>query len=165
MKGVLTKDSAQWTLAHWGWDKMDAISQTTFSNAFSWKKNFEFRLKFHWRLFSHVQLQNIPTLVQKMDCRLGDKPLSEFAKAYINDLIRSHYFCFSWTCMVSDFHILLTGLRARVHPTIMVFIHVQLWHNFISDYFISQLIRYAWYKPARTSNDKPLWIRLRLSLE
>ena len=23
-------------LTHWGWDKMDAISQTTFSNAFSW---------------------------------------------------------------------------------------------------------------------------------
>ena len=27
-------------LTHWGWDKMDAISQTTFSNAFSWMKIF-----------------------------------------------------------------------------------------------------------------------------
>ena len=35
---------------------MDAISQTTFSNAFSWKKLFEFRLKFHWSLFLRVQL-------------------------------------------------------------------------------------------------------------
>ena len=28
-------------------DKMDTISQMTFSNAFSWMKNFEFWLKFH----------------------------------------------------------------------------------------------------------------------
>ena len=35
---------------------MDAISQTTFSNAFSWIKMFEFRLKFHWSLFPGVQL-------------------------------------------------------------------------------------------------------------
>ena len=27
-------------LTHWGWDKMDAISQTTFSNAFSWMKMY-----------------------------------------------------------------------------------------------------------------------------
>ena len=46
-----------WTkLRHWGWDKMDAISQTTFSNAFSWMKMFEFQLKFHWSLFLGVQL-------------------------------------------------------------------------------------------------------------
>ena len=36
--------------------QMDAISQTTFSNAFSWMKMLEFRLKFHWRLFPRVQL-------------------------------------------------------------------------------------------------------------
>ena len=36
--------------------QMDAISQTTFSNAFSWMKMFEFRLKFHWSLFPMVQL-------------------------------------------------------------------------------------------------------------
>ena len=35
--------------------QMDAISQT-FSNAFSWMKIFEFRLKFHWSLFLRVQL-------------------------------------------------------------------------------------------------------------
>ena len=35
---------------------MDAISQTTFSNAFSWMKMCEYRLKFHWRLFPRVQL-------------------------------------------------------------------------------------------------------------
>ena len=35
---------------------MDAISQTTFSSAFSWMKMFEFPLKFHWSLFLMVQL-------------------------------------------------------------------------------------------------------------
>ena len=43
-------------LTHWGRDKMDAISQTTFSGVFSWKKMFEFPLKFHWSLFQRDQL-------------------------------------------------------------------------------------------------------------
>ena len=43
-------------LTHWGRGKMDAISQTTFSSAFSWIRIFEFRLKFHWSLFLRVQL-------------------------------------------------------------------------------------------------------------
>ena len=41
---------------HWGRDKMAAIFQTTLSNAFSWMKMLEFRLKFHWNLFIRVQL-------------------------------------------------------------------------------------------------------------
>ena len=44
------------TLTHWGRDKMAAISQTTLSSTFSWKKMSEFRLKFHWSLFLGVQL-------------------------------------------------------------------------------------------------------------
>ena len=43
-------------LTHWGRDKMAAICQTTFSNAFPWMKMYEFRLKFHWSLFVRVQL-------------------------------------------------------------------------------------------------------------
>ena len=43
-------------LTHWGWDKMAAVLQTTFSNAFCWMKMYEFRLKFHWSLFPSVQL-------------------------------------------------------------------------------------------------------------
>ena len=58
-------------LTHWGRDKMDAISQTTFSSTFSWMKMFEFRLKFHWSLFLWVELT---TLVQIMAWR---RPLSE----------------------------------------------------------------------------------------
>ena len=44
------------TLTHWGRDKMATVSQTTLSNAFSWMKMLEFRLKFHWSLFLRVQL-------------------------------------------------------------------------------------------------------------
>ena len=45
------------TLTHWGRDKMAAIFQTTFLNAFSWMKMFKFRLRFHWSLFPRVQLR------------------------------------------------------------------------------------------------------------
>ena len=48
-----------WIKTHWGRDKMDAISQTTFSSAFSWMKMFEFRLKFHWSFFLRVKLTKI----------------------------------------------------------------------------------------------------------
>ena len=43
-------------LTHWGRDKMADIFQTTFSNAFSWMKILEFRLKFHWSLVLIDQL-------------------------------------------------------------------------------------------------------------
>ena len=43
-------------VTHWSRERMAAISQTTFSNAFSWMKIYEFRLKFHWSLFPRVQL-------------------------------------------------------------------------------------------------------------
>ena len=44
------------TFTHWGWDKMAAVSQTIFSNAFSWMKMYEFQLKFHWSILLRVQL-------------------------------------------------------------------------------------------------------------
>ena len=37
-------------LAHWGRDNMDAFSQMTLSNAFSWMKILELRPKIHWSL-------------------------------------------------------------------------------------------------------------------
>ena len=48
--------SMDYALTHWGRDKMATIFQTTFWNAFSWMKMFEYRLKFHWNLFLRVQL-------------------------------------------------------------------------------------------------------------
>ena len=62
----LKMSSAKWrryylglyVLTYWGRDKKAGISQTTFSNVFSWMKMlmFEFLLKFHWSLFPRVQL-------------------------------------------------------------------------------------------------------------
>ena len=43
-------------LTHWGRDKMAAIFQTIFSNAFSWMKMHELWLRFHWSLFLRVKL-------------------------------------------------------------------------------------------------------------
>ena len=43
-------------LTHWDRDEINNISQTTFSNVFSSKKIFEFRIKFPWSLFPMVQL-------------------------------------------------------------------------------------------------------------
>ena len=42
-----TDQNSPLLLTHWGQDKMDAISQTTLSNTFSWMKMLEFWLKFH----------------------------------------------------------------------------------------------------------------------
>ena len=44
-------------LTHWGRDKMAIILMTTFSNAFSWMKMYEFRLRFHWNLFLRGQFR------------------------------------------------------------------------------------------------------------
>ena len=43
-------------LTHWGQNKMAVIFQTAFSNAFSWIRRYEFRLRCHWSLFLRVQL-------------------------------------------------------------------------------------------------------------
>ena len=48
---ILTRQSR-----HWGWDKMDTISQMTFSNEFSWMKMFRFLLKIQWSLMPRFQL-------------------------------------------------------------------------------------------------------------
>ena len=41
---------------HWSQDKMAAILQTKFLNAFSWMKMYEFPLTFHWRFSRRVKL-------------------------------------------------------------------------------------------------------------
>ena len=56
---VFTKSAAMAPgthLIHLGWDKMAAIFQTIFSNAFSWMKMYKFWLIFDWSLFPRVQL-------------------------------------------------------------------------------------------------------------
>ena len=57
---------------------MDANTQMTFSNAFSWMKMLQFWLKFIWDLFQKGSINNIPPLVQIMARRRrDDKQLSE----------------------------------------------------------------------------------------
>ena len=72
-----------WLLTHWGLDKMEAISQMTFSSTFSLMKMFEFRFIKSWiksslKFVPKGQINNTPALVPIMACRRpGDKPLSE----------------------------------------------------------------------------------------
>ena len=55
-KASQSSNELQWLdLTHWGRDKMVAISQTTFSNAFSWMKMYKFRLRFHWIFSPRVE--------------------------------------------------------------------------------------------------------------
>ena len=67
------------SLTHWGRGKIATISQTTFSNAFSGMKLYEFRLRFHWRLIvPEVRMNDILSLIQILAWRRpGEKPLSE----------------------------------------------------------------------------------------
>ena len=48
------------TPLHWGRYKIADISQTTFSNAFSWMKMYEFILRFHWSLFLRLYWTGCP---------------------------------------------------------------------------------------------------------
>ena len=50
-----TISAINWT--HWGRVKIVAISQTTFSNTFSWTNMYEFRLKFLWNLILRCELR------------------------------------------------------------------------------------------------------------
>ena len=50
-------------------DKTAAIFQTTFSNAFSWMKMFEFRSKISLKFIPKGPINNIPSLVQVMAWR------------------------------------------------------------------------------------------------
>ena len=72
-------------LTHWGRDKMATISQTTFSNAFSWMKMYEFRLKFHWSLSLGVKV----TIFQHW-FRYGLAPSRRQTVSWTNDVILTH---------------------------------------------------------------------------
>ena len=50
------KDNKEAPITHWGWDKMAAVLEMTFSNAFTWMKLFKLRLIFHCNLFLMVKL-------------------------------------------------------------------------------------------------------------
>ena len=64
---------------HWGRDKMAAIFQTTFLNAFSWmNENIWISIEISVKFVPKGPINNIQALVQIMAwCRPGDKLLSE----------------------------------------------------------------------------------------
>ena len=89
-------------LTHWGRDKMDAVSQTTLSNAFSWTKILEFRLRFHRSLFLMVQLTIIQHWFRQWlgTCQATSHYLKQWCLVYwriyaslgLNELSSSLYF-------------------------------------------------------------------------
>ena len=73
-------------LSHWSRDKITAVFQTAFSNAFSLIKISVFWLRFQWTMLSRVQLTILQLLVQIMVWRrTGDKPPSEPVVVEIGD--------------------------------------------------------------------------------
>ena len=73
----------------WDRDKMAAILETTFSNALSWTKMFNFRLQFHWISFLRVHLTKKSTLVQIVAwCRTGDKTSHYLKQRWLS--LRTH---------------------------------------------------------------------------
>ena len=67
-------------LTDWVQDKMAAIFQITFSDAFSGMKMYRFQLRFHWRLFPRVQITIFQYLFRKW---LGaDQATSHYLKQW-----------------------------------------------------------------------------------
>ena len=54
-QGLDTTAATYHGITHIGRDNLVAISQTTYSNAFSWTEMCEFRWQFHWSLYMRVQ--------------------------------------------------------------------------------------------------------------
>ena len=77
-------------LAPWGPDEIDAILQTTVAQAFSWMKMYWFQLKFHWSLFSRVQL---PTFQHWFRSWLG---VDQATSHYLN-----HWWFYYWCIYAS----------------------------------------------------------------
>ena len=65
-------------LTHWGWDKMAAMSQMTFSNVIFLNENVRISIKISLKFVRMGPINNIPPLVQiRARRRPGYKPLSE----------------------------------------------------------------------------------------
>ena len=70
LTNTFTETSLQWklrngVLTHWGRDKIATISQTTFSNAFSWMKMFEYRPRWHHAAQMPVSTTLVCEIIEK----------------------------------------------------------------------------------------------------
>ena len=93
-------------LTHWGWDKIGAISQTAFSNEFSWMKMYEYRFKNHWSLFLRVQLTISQYWIRKW---LGaDQATSHYVDQWWLDYRRIYASLGLNELRVTFFHIIFT---------------------------------------------------------
>ena len=73
-----TPANVNWSLTHWGSDKMDAISQDDMFKCIHKKKNVWIPIEISLKFVPKGPINNIPALVQIMAWRRsGDKPLSE----------------------------------------------------------------------------------------
>ena len=72
---IFVRKPCHYCSTHWGRGNMAAVFQTTFSEAFSWMKICNFRLRFH--LFPMVQLTTFQHWIRMTWCLSGDKPFSE----------------------------------------------------------------------------------------
>ena len=71
-------------------DKMAAISQTMFSDAFLWMTSFVFWVKFHWSLFLSPVDSNLAMVLIMAWCWIGDKPLSGPMLTWFTDAYMLH---------------------------------------------------------------------------
>ena len=79
---------------------MVAISQTAFSNGFSWMKIIVFALEFHWNMFPGVQLSTCQHWIQMMTWhRTVNNPLSDPIAAQFTDVCMRHSVSISQVCI------------------------------------------------------------------
>ena len=72
-------------LTHWGQDKMAAVLQKTFSNAFSWVKIFLLWLKFYWTLSDNGLAPNTRLAIIWIKVGIGYRRI--YASPSLNELI------------------------------------------------------------------------------
>ena len=145
---IIKTEHTCWShLTHLPRDKMAAISQTTFSSAFSWKKISKFLFKFHQSLFFMAQLTINSTLVQVMAWhRTGENPspepmLTQFTDAYItalglmsSNLEKRHLICHhlgrSLECLILVFFSrkfeFKLNYKETLHKTIFCFVAIAI---------------------------------------
>ena len=118
-----------WPLTHWGRDKMAAIYQTTFLNAYYWTKLW-ISIKISPKFVHKGPINNIPALVQIMAWgRPGDKPLSEPEMASLPTHI---LVCVNWpqwvkqleTLMPSEVLVSTVGADGLVQKHQAISIHI-----------------------------------------
>ena len=118
---------------HIGRDKMDAIFQTTCSNAFHWIKMYRFQLRFHWSLLPRVQL----TIFQRW-----------FREWFGAGQATTHY--------LNQWLLVYWRISASSGLTWQVTSHHR--HGVTNHRHLDRLINYSLFMPKRNHQSSALWI-------